>query len=53
MSSQTATVLQAAKASVPVKRLDTGDVFDRIQNTLQETEQESKKHETVYPNETI
>jgi hypothetical protein len=51
MSAQTAT--QPAKAPVPVKQFATYVVFDRIQKTLEETEEESKKRKTVYPNETM
>ena len=52
MSAQTATAKQPAKPAVPIKLSATNDVFDRIQEALQETEQEKKKHKIVYPNET-
>jgi hypothetical protein len=48
MSAQTAATTQQAKAPVPVKQSATGDVFTRIQQTLHETEEESKKYKTVY-----
>ena len=51
MSAQTA--MQPAKAPIPVKQFVSYDVFDQIQKTLKETQEESKKRKTVYPNETM
>lgn len=51
MSAQTATAMQKVKPPVPVKQFAPDNVFDRIQQTLQETKEEIKKCKTVYPEE--
>jgi hypothetical protein len=53
MSAQITTATRPPKPPVPVKQLADDDVFERIQNTLRETKEESQKHKTVYPNETM
>jgi hypothetical protein len=53
MTAQTATAMQPAKAPVPAKQVATYDVFDRIQQTLRETKEDTRKRKTVYPDETM
>lgn len=51
MSPQTATATVRVKAPMPVEKVAADNVFDRIQQTLQETKEEIKKCKTVYPEE--
>ena len=41
------------KRNATAERAATNNVFDRIQQTLPETEEQKKKHKGVYPDETI